>query len=304
MLKKLALTNEERLGFSMLGVAAFGFGISPACAKLAYVSGAEPMTLVSARFIICLLFLLAVSRLRNIPLMLTPKMMIGAISVGCLLAWNASAYLSAVKFSPVTLAAALFYTFPVQVGLIAALSGIDSLNRRRLFSLVVAFCGVLLTIGFDASGADWRGIILAIGGGTGVALSSLLFAKIAQEANSVCLIFWATMIAGIVSFLVMITSFGIHLPNGSIGWIGFLVSMFGFSFALVMFYLALPLVGAVRAALMANLEPIVAIVFAMIVLHEQPRLLQLGGIFLILSAIFLAAANSRALPNHSGRHGS
>ena len=299
-----ALRKNERLGFAMLFAAAVGFGISPSYAKLAYGSGAEPLTLVAARFILCLLGLLVIVRIRDIPLIIEKKLLVGALVMGCLLAWNASGYLSAVKHIPVSLAAALFYTFPVQIGVIAAISGLERLTLRRVLALIIAFSGVLLSVGFGENGGDWLGVIFALGAGTGVAVSSVLFSRIAHSDNSIALVFWATLIASLVSCTIMMSTAGPQLPHNASGWLGFIVSMCGFSFALVMYYLALPLIGAVRAALTANLEPVIAIAVAVAILHEQPNVLQVLGITLILGSILLARRGVPAAVVQSGTQGS
>lgn len=295
-----ALSKQERFGFAMLFAAAVGFGLSPSCAKLAYDAGAEPLTLVAARFILCLLGILVIVRIRGTPLIIEKKLLVGALVMGCLLAWNASGYLSAIKYISVSLATALFYTFPVQVGLIAAIYGVEALTSRRVLALLIAFSGVLLSVGFGENGGDWRGVLLALGAGTGVAMSSVLFIRIAHSGNSIALVFWATLIASLVSCTVMVSTVGLQLPNNETGWLGFIVSMFGFSFALVTYYLALPLVGAVRAALTANLEPVIAIAVAVAILHERPNGLQVLGIALILGSILLA---KRGLPGAIAQSG-
>ena len=282
------LTRGERRGFAMLLAAAVGFGIAPSCAKIAYGSGAEPLTLVAARFVLCLLGVLAIVCIRRSPLILEKKLFVGSLVMGCLLVWNASAYLSAVQHIPVSLAAALFYTFPVQVGVIAAIFEVHSLTIRRLLALIVAFSGVLFLVGFGDTSGTWHGVVLALGAGTGVAISSVLFGRIAHPGNSMALVFWAISVACLVSFTVLGLRGGPQLPHDEVGWLSFIVSMFGFSFALVTYYLALPLVGAVRGALTANLEPIIAIAVAVIILDEQLSVFQVLGITLILGSIFLA----------------
>ena len=147
---------------------------------------------------------------------------------------------------------------------------------------------MLLSVGFGANIIDWRGVLLALGAGTGVAVSSVLFSRLANVGNSFVLVFWAVLMASLLSSVLMISTAGPQLPNNEIGWLGFTVSMLGFSFALVTYYLALPLVGAVRAAITANLELVIAIIVAVAILHEQPNVLQIFGIILILGGVFLA----------------
>ncbi|PPR17733.1 MAG: hypothetical protein CFH37_00924 [Alphaproteobacteria bacterium MarineAlpha9_Bin7] len=281
------LSKRERFGFTMLFAAAVGFGLAPSCAKLAYGAGAEPLTLVAARFGLCLFAIGVMIRIRRTSLTIERGLFVGSLVMGCLLVWNAVGYLSAVKHIPVSLAAALFYTFPVQVGVISAISGTESLSRRRAAALILAFIGVLLSVGFGANIIDWRGVLLALGAGTGVAVSSVLFSRLANVGNSFVLVFWAVLMASLLSSVLMISTAGPQLPNNEIGWLGFTVSMLGFSFALVTYYLVLPLVGAVRAAITANLEPVIAIIVAVAILHEQPNVLQIFGIILILGGVFL-----------------
>ena len=282
------LTRGERLGFALLFAAAVGFGIAPSCAKIAYGSGAEPQTLVAARFALCLFGIAAIVRIRHIPLVVGGKLLMGSLVMGCLLVWNASAYLSAVQHIPVSVAAALFYTFPVQVGVIATIFGVDSLTVKRLLALIVAFGGVLFLVGFGETSATWYGVVLALGAGSGVAISSVLFDRIAHPGNSMAVLFWAILVGSLVSCMVVGFRAELQLPHDGFGWLGFVVSMFGFSFALITYYLALPLVGAVRGALMANLEPVIAIAVAVIILDEQLGVFQVLGVTLILASIFLA----------------
>ena len=282
------LSKRERFGFTILFAAAVGFGLAPSCAKLAYGAGAEPLTLVAARFGLCLFVIGLMIRIRRTSLTIQRGLFVGSLVMGCLLVWNAVGYLSAVKHISVSLAAALFYTFPVQVGVISAISGTESLSRRRAAALILAFIGVLLSVRFGANIIDWRGVLLALGAGTGVAVSSVLFSRLANVGNSFVLVFWAVLMASLLSSVLMISTAGPQLPNNEIGWLGFTVSMLGFSFALVTYYLVLPLVGAVRAAITANLELVIAIIVAVAILHEQPNVLQIFGITLILGGVFLA----------------
>ncbi len=298
------LSKRERFGFAMLFAAAVGFGLAPSCAKLAYGAGAEPLTLVAARFGLCLFAIGLMIRIRRTSLTIQRGLFVGSLVMGCLLVWNAVGYLSAVKHISVSLAAALFYTFPVQVCVISAISGIESLSRRRAIALMLAFSGVLLSVGFGANIVDWRGVLLALGAGTGAAVSSVFFSRLANVGNSFALVFWAMLMASLVSSLLMICTAGPQLPTNEIGWLGFVVSMLGFSLALVTYYLAIPLVGAVRAALTANLEPVIAIIIAMAILHERPNVLQIFGIALILGGIFLARRGVPRAISQSGVQGS
>ena len=138
--------KRERIGLCLVVVAAFGFGISPSYAKLAYEGGAEPLTLVAARFTICVLIMSIVAKVRQTSIRVSGKLLYLPLIMGLLLAWNATGYLSAVKEIKVSLAAALFYTFPLQVAVFSWMMGFELLSIRRIVALSLGFVGVLLVL--------------------------------------------------------------------------------------------------------------------------------------------------------------
>ena len=68
--------------------------------------------------------------------------------------------------------------------------------------------------------------------------------------------------------------------------------MLGFSLAVIAYYLALPMIGPVRAAIVANLEPIIAVLMAMFLLNERLGPMQVSGIILIIIAVYLGGRAS------------
>ena len=129
-------SDRQRIGFSFVAVAAIGFGVSPTYAKLAYQGGAEPLTLVAARFTLCVLAMFIIAGLRRSSIRIQHRLLYVPLVMGALLTWNAAGYLSAVKEIPVSLAAALFYTFPLQIGLFSLVLGLEILSFRRIFVLL------------------------------------------------------------------------------------------------------------------------------------------------------------------------
>ena len=148
------------------------------------------------------------------------------------------------------------------------------------------------------------GVALALSAGCGVALTSLLFAKVANNNNSVALMLWSMLIACSTSWILALYLSDFALPDTRIGWNGFLISMFGFSLAVIGYYLALPMIGAVRAAIIANLEPVIAVLMAVAILGERLSFLQSLGIVLIVIAVYLGRATSASKSGQSGFQGS
>ena len=207
--------------------------------------------------------------------------------MGLLLAWNATGYLSAVKHIKVSMAAALFYTFPLQVAVFSWVMGFEPLSLRRITALSLGFIGVLFVISLGLSEMNIYGIVLALGAGCGVALTSVLFSRVADINNSVALMLWSMVVACLFGWVFTFLLDDFALPHTWGGWNGFLVSMFGFSLSVIAYYLALPMIGAIRAAIVANLEPIIAVLMAMLILQERLGTLQVTGIVLIVTAVYM-----------------
>jgi drug/metabolite transporter (DMT)-like permease len=277
----------------MLVMAAIAFGLAPSGAKLAYAGGTEPLTLVALRFFASAVGVGVVALMLGRPLTLRLRSAIGAVALGMLLVWNAFGYLSAIHYIPVSLAAALFYTFPIQVGVMATIIGHERLTWARLAALLLGFCGVILAVGTEVRGLDWRGVGFAIGAGTGVAVSSITFERMSRRGDRVTMVLWATISATAVTWTAVLATGGLVWPSGDLGWAGLAMTVLCFAFALVTYYLALPRVGAVRAAMVANLEPVIAITAAMVILVERPTLARLAGVGLILGAILLMHVSDR-----------
>ena len=288
----LTSLSKERLGLYLVVLAAVGFGISPSFAKLAYHGGSEPLSLVAARFTICVLAMFVIAGARKSSLWVGPKLLYIPFVMGLLLAWNATAYLSAVREIDVSLAAALFYTFPLQVALFLWLFGRSSLSARQIGALFIGFAGVVLVISLNLSRPNIIGITLALGAGSGVALTSVLFARVADIENSIGLILWSMMVACLTSWFFVFSQGGLAFPVTRVGRGGFMVSMLGFSLAVIAYYLALPMIGPVRAAIVANLEPIIAVLMAMFLLNERLGPMQISGIILIILAVYLGGRTS------------
>ena len=285
--------NKEKLGFCLVALAAVGFGVSPSFAKLAYHGGAEPLSLVAARFTLCVVAMAAIASARKSSLRVEGKLLYVPLLMGSLLAWNATGYLSAVREIEVSLAAALFYTFPLQIALFLWAFGLGSLSVRRLGALFMGFVGVILVISLNLSGLNIYGIALALGAGCGVALSSVLFSRVADLTNSIGLVLWSMVVACLISWVLAFLLGSLSFPVTRGGWSGFIVSMSGFSLAVIAYYLALPMIGPVKAAIIANLEPIIAVLVAMFLLKERLNAMQALGIALIILAVYLGGRTGR-----------
>lgn len=288
----------------MMVAATTALGLFPIGARFAYEGGGTPETVAALRHFFSMFFITllvtrtngdSVWRVPRLPANLWPTV----LAMGALLAIFAWAYNAAVNYIPVSLAVLLLYTFPAQVVLISALTGVERATPARALAVAIAFAGVVMAVGMSADSPDWRGIALGLLAGLGLAVLTVIGAKTSGRRDSRSLATIMTAIAAILTVAAIVAGPGFGFPETPRGWIGFGVAAGLAALGFSLYFAVLPLIGAVRAALLSNLEPVVAILGAIAFLGERPGVTQFAGIGLVLAAIVALQLSD----NHAHRKG-
>src|SRR5262245_14863609 len=166
------------VGLAAFSAATFGFGTT--FARLAYEGGSDPLTVVvfrtTAFVVIVGLALALLGRLTP----LSRRGLLGTLWMAVTLSMVSLGYQSSVAFIPVSLAALLFYGYPLLVGVIAILARRDQMTPGKAAALVAAFLGLALALSPGFGVLDWRGITLALVAAIGMALT-VTFGSAAME---------------------------------------------------------------------------------------------------------------------------
>jgi drug/metabolite transporter (DMT)-like permease len=90
---------------------------------------------------------------------------------------------------------------------------------------------------------------------------------------------------------VLCASWGkLRFPDTVPGWIGFAGAAALYGFALIAFYIAVSMIGPVRASLLSFIEPVIAAGLGVILLGEPLTGLQITGVALVIIALMSATA--------------
>ena len=263
------------------------FGGVTTLARLAYDGGSNPLTVVATRFLIAtvviapLIFVLR--RSYFLPRKAWP--MVGLVS----LVWSigAAGYLSSVFFIPVSLAVLILYTFPLMVIAAQALFERTRVKASRVVPFPIAFAGLVLALGPSAYDLDGRGVALALLGATGYAASFVLSKRLVIEHD----VFAVTMYVnagGVVLVSAVVLFFGVAAPHSASGWIGLGgVTLFYVAATLTQFT-AIRYVGPSATAMLLNLEPLISIGAAAMLLGERLTIVQLAGALMVIGALVLS----------------
>ena len=280
-------TGSLVTGYAMVGVVALFFGIAPSFARLAFDGGSGALTLQVLRFALCAgvlwILVLVVRSPRRVP----HGQLVALFGLATLTGLASYWYMTSVRYIPVPLASLIFFVFPLMVAPLAHLAGHERLTVRRVVALGVGFIGLALMLGADFSNADPLGIGLAFGAGSCVAVSFLLTRRLAGAMAPMVLSAYVTTIAAVAYAMLVAADGGLEPPTSTLGWIGLITNAGCYAIGLSFLYASIRRLGSVRVAVVVNLEPVISVLTAWIVLDQLLEPLQAVGAAIVLSGVAL-----------------
>jgi len=206
---------------------------------------------------------------------------------------NPLAFVYALHFASASMVGLLFGTGPVLVALVSHLSGSERMRSRGWIATAVAFAGVVLVAAGGTggvSGTPW-GISLALAAAACWAVYSVAIGSLVQRYSPLRLTA-VVFLAGSLPLLVAASPQFVHEHWSQVtplSWLAFLYSLLGAAvFANLVWFASIQRVGATHAARYTNLQPILAALFAVLVLSEKLGALQIAGGLVIAAGILIA----------------
>ncbi len=191
-------------------------------------------------------------------------------------------------------AALVLAATPAFVALFGWMRGIERVSRRGMLGIVISILGIGLVVGgrapMGAGASTILGDLLVLGGCFCWAAFTVLVKPFAERADAVQ-VSGLTMAGGSIPLLaisapaIAATSWrSVELPV----WGAIIFSGLG---ALVIAYLCwyrgVRVLGPTRASMYGNLQPVVALIFAWVLLHEVPTVTQGMGAASIITGLLL-----------------
>jgi drug/metabolite transporter (DMT)-like permease len=266
---------------------AFNFTVT----KYAFENGFKPLAYSSIRFTLAgLLFaLLTYGRERSFRLERRHLvLLLGAAFVGIYL--NQLSFVYAIDLTSASTTGLIFGTLPIVTALFAFVFGIERLSRRLWFASAISFVGVaLVAVGGKAGfAADLLGNLLAFvaaatWGLYSVAIVPLLRHYSPYRISAIALL--AGAVPTLLTALPQLRDQDWDLPP--LVWAAFAFAVVGpLVVTNVLWFTAIDRVGPSRATLVANLQPFLAALFAVVLLSETMTVVQVvGGATIALSLV-------------------
>lgn len=210
-------------------------------------------------------------------------------------------YFEAIKLNGVAVAAVLLYTAPIFVAILSVLVFKAKLTVKTIMSIILAVLGCFLVSGVLQSGSisvTGKGIVVGLGAGFGYALYSI-FAKIATKKGyeSLTITFYTFLISSV--FLIPFLSFSnlVEKADPYFCWsFGLKVAVFGLITGVLpyVFYTkGLKSINPSIASITSTVEPVVATLLGVFVLHEKLSIIAVVGIVLIFASLVLGSLGTK-----------
>jgi drug/metabolite transporter (DMT)-like permease len=280
---------------------AAGYGLNIVTAQMAASVGVSGALMVFYRVFLmlaCIAVALAISRKSlSASLGVAPGERGALVVFGLSSSVIGTAYLSSVAFLPVSVAAVIFYIFPILIVLAEPLVEKTHLGPRRLAVALLAFLGVTLVVGPRFESLDPRGLALALLAAAGAAVQFFAAARMTRTPT-VSKLFWGHLLVlpGVTATLLAIDGFRspevVALAPIAIG-----VTLIAYLFSIALQLGALARLSAAAGGLTFCAEPLFASLFAALLLGERLAPVQYAGGALVLAAV---AANG-AMALHARR---
>ena len=302
------MSKREREGLIWILASSAGFSFIPTIVKLIYAhSTFEPLDLALWRFLLAVPLMWLLILIRDYG---RTKVDSGSVSIrssllmGVLFAIAALAAFVALQRLPGSTYIVLFFTYPAMVVLLSFIMG-EKTGLRALLAMVMALIGVALTVPdfATADAGDLIGIGLALFNALIVAVYYMLARRALVGVEDVSRASATIMFGTLLILLLMVPLRGLQLPQNTETVIGLLaVASLGTVLPVFAINLAIQRIGPARASLASTVEPVMAMIVAMVLLGEVIVGLQWLGAALIVGSVIILQLRPRDKVNLNLAH--
>lgn len=286
------MNQREKSGAALVALSAFGFGLMPIFAKVCYAAGSSTYTLLFLRFLSAAIFMMAMMKARRLPRLSKKEAWIffflGAIGDSA----QAFCYFMALQYASAGAVSLLLYTYPAMVMVGSALIFKEKITADKVLSLVLATGGAFIIMGGNLNGEP-LGLFLALLSALVYTTYILYSAKYLRPGvgaqSSAYMMVGNAVTYGIISLFV-----GFEPPQTRVGLFALvLITLLSTIVAFWSYMEGLGRLGPIKTSLVALLEPLLTVIFSVIILGEAlTRDIVLGGC-LVMASLFITVRASQ-----------
>ena len=199
-----------------------------------------------------------------------------------------------------SMAGILIATVPMMVILLSPLFGVhEPLSARRLIGLVVGLGGVVTLLGLDSVDGmlAWAGVGCIVIATVGYAVGSLIVQRHLSGVDELGAVAASLGVAAVILLPAAIWTTPARIPSVLVLTSLVVLGVVCSALALSLFFFLIAQIGAARAAVITYVNPAVAALLGVLVLHESFGPGAVLGLALILLGSWLATHSVKPKPN-------
>jgi drug/metabolite transporter (DMT)-like permease len=276
---------RQKIGIGLVILSTIAIAIVPSFARLAYDGGSNALTVITARSFFTVLVTATILVFSRRTWRIDRNAFGFCALAGASYAVMLCGFLGAVALIPVNTAIVIFFVHPVLVArVVSSVSG-KKVSGPTIAAASTALVGLTLSVGLSVSHLNLTGVVLAILAAitcVGVILGNGMACR---STNGLLVVFYM-MLSAVITLTAIFVLFGeTRVPATSSGWLGFGGVALCSTVGTLAFFCAVPMIGAVRATMISNVEPLLGIVFAACLLGESISVFQIVGVVMVLVSI-------------------
>jgi len=183
---------------------------------------------------------------------------------------------------------------PAFIAIIGRLRGVERASPRRVTGILLSIAGIALVVFATTRGDDGRstlsGDLLVLAGSLCWATYTVLLKPYTEHVSGIQ-VSALTMVGGAIPLFLAALPAVVHASWSTVPALGWAALFYSAIFALVIAYLfwyrGVRVIGPTRTAMYSNVQPVIAVIFAWIVLGETPTTWQGIGMACIMSGLLL-----------------
>jgi drug/metabolite transporter (DMT)-like permease len=185
------------------------------------------------------------------------------------------------------------YTSPIFVAMLSPVLLRESIDRLVITAIIISTAGLLLMLkGFSLSEQDVKGIIAGVISGLTYAMIIIIGRFLAQQFSPLLI-----TVSQNLFVVVLLLPFIKEIPMETAGYF-ILMGIVHSTVAPLLYIRGLKEVRANKAAILGYLEPVGAMLFALFIFKEVPRIMSLAGGILILYSGYLIIKSRESRQKH------
>jgi drug/metabolite transporter (DMT)-like permease len=281
-----ATSGRTFIGVALVILSTLCLSLTPTAAKLAYIDGSNPLTVLTLRGLVAVVLILLLIGAFERRRAWDRRDIMAAVIAGlwyCLMLYG---YFGSVRTIDVKLAILIYFLHPVFIVVASAVMKRTSIPPAQLALSMVIFVGLGIVLGAEFSRLDGLGLALAVLSAIGVTGVILFSARAQRTMTTLSVSLVMTAVTTVVFGIVTVATSDWSWPQSSVGWLAITLAALALVVGMLAFFKAFEFIGVVRTTVLSNAEPLFGILFAYVLLGERLTGYQLIGAAIVIAALF------------------